>query len=377
MRTWFHTLLIGLMAAMLSACKDENAQNQNGAMTVEVSPPLREEIIEYDEYTGRFRASNRVEIRARVSGYLDEIRFKDGQRVKAGDVLFVIDQRPFRIALERAQAQYDIARKEFERYRKLRKTNAVSQQQLDERELRLREATAARDEALLNMEFTEVKSPIDGRVSRHRIDIGNLVTGGDMGAQLLTTVVTEDPIHFYVEASEKEILKYEQLAREGKRESSRNIRRKVAVKLINEDQFLHEGYIDFVDNEVDLNTGTIQGRAVLANPEGVLIPGIFGRMRIAGSGEYEAMLVPDRLIGTNQNRKFVYVVDDNNQVAMKPVETGPLHNEEYRVIRSGLSENDRIIQSGIARLRPGMAVNPQPAGQGNGAQAPGTPKQGQ
>lgn len=343
----------------LTACDDEDEKG-SGALPVTVSSPKRETLTEWDEYTGRFRAVDRVEIRARVSGYLDEIRFTDGQKVKKGDVLFVIDQRPFKIDVERAEAAHDLAKKEYARYQRLAKTSASSQQALDERYQGLREAKANLEQAQLNLEFTEIKTPIDGRVSRHLVDKGNLISGGDIAATLLTTVVMDDPIHFYFDASEQDLLKYTRLDQEGKRVSSRDKSRPVYVKLQDEIEFSHEGKMDFVDNEIDDSSGSIQGRAILANENGVLLPGLFGRLRLAGSGEYEAMLVPDEAIGSNQSQKIVFIVNKENMVEPKPVQLGPLHNGKWRIIRDGLSWDDRIVWAGVARVRPGMKVEPKP-----------------
>jgi RND family efflux transporter MFP subunit len=345
-------------ASVLSGCNDD--EKTAGAPPVTVSAPRREVLTEWDEYTGRFSAVDKVEIRARVSGYLDEIRFTDGQQVKAGDVLFVIDQRPFRIALDRAQAQRDLAQKEYDRYRRLAQTSASSQQALDERFQQLRDAKGAVEQARLNFQFTEVKSPIDGRVGRHLVDRGNLVSGGELGATLLTTVVSQDPIHFYFDASEQELLKYTRLNMEGKRTSSRDEAKPVEVMLQDEDRFVHKGTMDFVDNEIDRSTGSIQGRAIFENADGSLLPGLFGRLRIAGSGEYEAMLVPDEAVASNQSQRVVMVVNAENIIEPRPVVLGPLHNGKWRIVRSGVGPEDRIIWSGLAKVRPGMKVTPKP-----------------
>ena len=331
-----------------------------GGPPVSVSAPKKQTLTEWDEYTGRFQAVDRIEIRARVSGYLDAIRFADGQTVKKGDVLFVIDQRPFEIALERAESLHDLARKEYERSKTLRSSSAGSQQDLDRRFQQFREATAALDEAKLNMEFTEVKSPINGRVSRHLVDRGNLISGGDVGATLLTTVVSRNPIYFYFEASEQELLKYIRLDKDGKRESSRTQARPVYVKLQDEKDYIHQGVMDFVDNEIDRSSGSIQGRAVFENNDDTLLPGFFGRLRIAGSGEYEAMLIPDEAVASNQSQKIVYTVNADHAIEPRPVVLGPLYEGKWRIVRSGLSDSDQIVWSGLAKIRPGMQVTPMP-----------------
>lgn len=331
-----------------------------GAPPVTVSAPKKAHITEWDEYTGRFRAAEHVDIRARVSGYLEEIRFKDGQVVAKGDVLFIIDQRPFKIALDRAQAAFDLAEKDLNRTRDLRKTGNISQQDLDRRTQEYRAAKTALDDARLHMEFTEVKAPIAGRMGRTLIDAGNLVIGGDVNATLLTTIVSQNPIHFYFEASEQQLLKYIRLDHDGARISSRKEGRDVWVKLQDEKEFLHKGHMDFVDNEVDRSTGSIQGRAIFDNPDDVLLPGLFGRLKIAGSGAYDALLIPDEATATNQSQKIVFILDKDNVVTPHPVELGPLHEGQWRIVRSGLGPDDKIIWSGLAKIRPGMHVTPQP-----------------
>jgi RND family efflux transporter MFP subunit len=365
----YSKFIVPLIATLaLMACDDEQEQANQGPPAT-VGAPIIRRITEWDEFTGRFRAADRVEVRARVSGYLEAIKFEDGQKVNAGDTLFIIDQRPFKIALERAESRYELTRKEYERARTLRQKGAASQQDEDQRFNELREAKANLEEARLNLQFTEVKSPIEGRVSRHQVDVGNLVSGSESNATLLTTVVDDDPVQFYFEASEQELLKYVRLEQEGKRESSRTAERDMFVKLQDEKEFKHQGKINFVDNEVDRTTGTIQAYAVIDNPYGVLVPGLFGRARMAGSGEYQATLVPDNVIGTNQTVKFVYVVNNENMVEQRPVEVGPLHEDGLRIIRSGLNKDDRVVMAGIMMIRPGMKVTPQE----QGAQPAATP----
>lgn len=328
-------------------------------MSVEVSKPLFKRLVEWDEYAGRFQASEKVEIRARVSGYLQKIHFQDGEKVKKDQILFTIDQRPFMIALDRAESQLVRATREYDRTKSLRKTRMISEQELDNDFQELRDAKANLNQAKLNLEFTEVKSPIAGRVSRNRVDVGNLITGGESGTTLLTTVVSIDPINFYIETSERDVLKYIELDKAGFRESSRTRARPAYVKLQDEDDFVHQGYIDFVDNEIDPATGTLETRAVFDNKDELLLPGIFGRMRIAGSQEYEAMLVPERAIGINQTLKFVYIVNADNKIEPRTVKTGPLHAREWRIIRQGLKPDDRVVTSGLTILRPGLPVNAQ------------------
>lgn len=373
--TWRTTLVLAFSTLLIAGCNEDKQKPPEaaGAMPVKVGSAVKKHLTEWDEFTGRFRASERVEVRARVSGYLSEVRFADGQRVHKDDVLFVIDQRPFKIALDRADAAYELARKVYERAKVLRESKAISQQELETREQEFRSAKAALDEARLNMEFTEVKAPVSGRTSRRMVDVGNLVNGNDAGATLLTTVVSEDPIYFYFEASEQDLLKYTRLDKSGERESSRTNHRPLYVKLQDEKDFVHVGKMDFVDNEIDKETGTLEARAEFPNADGTLLPGTFGRARIAGSGDYEATLVPDDIIGTNQTQKFVYVVNADNVLEPHPVTLGPLHENNMRIIRNGLKPEDKIVMGGITMLHPGMKVSPMPMEQAAAAGMPAAP----
>lgn len=345
-----------IVTLLLSACFDTTEQpRMPSVLEVKVASPIRQELIEWDVYAGRFRAVDEVEIRARVSGYLHEVKFKDGQLVTKGDVLFVIDQRPFQYAVDSAKAQFELAKKELTRAKRLRQSNAIAQQELDKRLLELNIAKAALDRAELDLTFTKVRSPISGRVSRNLITEGNLVNGSDVNSTLLTTVVSIDPIHFYFDASERELLRYLRLDRLGLRETSRTKAHPVAVQLQDEQDFPHQGYMDFVDNRIDMNTGTIQGRALIENPGGFIHPGTFGRIRVPGSAKYKAVLIPDSLIGTNQSYRFVYVVE-NGQVTARNVKLGRLYKNHWRIIQEGLKANDQLIARSIQLVRPGMPV---------------------
>jgi multidrug efflux system membrane fusion protein len=354
---FYYSLLFLLTLASGCSKPIEQAQQQS-APEVDVSLPIQAVITQWDEYTGRFAAVNQAEIRARVSGYLQQTKFKDGQDVKKGDVLFVIDQRSFKIALKSAESRFDLAKKELERGKDLRSKNSLSQEEVDRRTNEYQLAWAALENAKLEMEFTEVKSPIDGVVSRDYVNEGNLVTGGASGATLLTTVVSINPIHFYFDAGERDLLKYIRLSQSDKRESSRTKSNPVQIRLQDEQEFRHLGVMDFVDNQVDQGTGTIQGRAILDNPGGFILPGIFGRMRLLSQENVAVTLVPDISVGTDQSRKFVYVVTSENKIERKFVSLGELHTQDLRIITEGLLPDDNIIVNGMMRARPGAVVSP-------------------
>jgi len=350
--------LLFLAFLMLAGCSDQGSETQQKpAPEVDVSQPIQAVITVWDEYTGRFAAVNQAQIRARVSGYLQKTNFKDGQVVKKDDVLFVIDQRSFKIALKSAESRFDLAKKELDRGKDLRSKNSLSQEEVDRRTNEYQLAWSALEHAKLEMEFTEVKSPINGVVSRDYVTEGNLVTGGDSGATLLTTVVSVDPIHFYFDAGERDLLKYIRLSQSDKRESSRTKSNPVKIRLQDEQDFSHLGVMDFVDNQVDQGTGTIQGRAILDNPGGYILPGIFGRIRLLSQENVSVMLVPDTIVGTDQSRKFIYVVTNDNKIERKFVSLGELHTQQLRIITEGLSPDDNILVNGMMRARPGATVS--------------------
>jgi len=337
-----------------------------------VALPKVETIVDWDEYTGRFEAVERVEISARVSGYLEKVLFEHGQLVPAGTPLFVIDQRPFQISLEAARADLDAAKaratranREAERARSLRESRAISQEEFENRQSQVaetvalvRRAQAAVDRAELDLEFTTVKSPIAGRVSTDLVNRGNLINGGTTNATVLTVVLSEDPIYFSFDISESKFLKYSRLYFQGDRPSSRDAPNPVRVRLLDEDEFIHRGVMNFVDNELDPTSGTLRGRAIISNPNGFLQPGQFGRLRLLGSGEYDAIMVPDDIVQSEQSQKFIYFVDEKNTVGRKFVELGPMY-EGLRVIKKGLDARDRVVLSGFHRIRPGTQVAPQ------------------
>jgi multidrug efflux system membrane fusion protein len=337
-----------------------------------VSQAVAREVVEWDEYTGRLEAVQSVDIRARVSGYLQSVHFTDGTMVKKGALLFVIDPRPYqaelnrtRASLEQAIARHERTQKDLARAQQLVKSRAVSEEEVDSRAADQREAReavqAARAEvdiARLNVEFTEVRAPISGRIGRHLVTQGNLINGGTAESTLLATIVSLEPIYCYFEADERSYLKYVRLSRTGERPSSREVRNPAALALANETGFPHQGYIDFVDNRLDPNTGTMTGRAVFPNPDLLLTPGLFARVRIPGSGKYTALLLPDEAIGTDQTQRFAYVVNGQDTVEYRRVELGPLI-DGLRVVRSGLQPEDWVIVNGVQRVRPGARVDPE------------------
>jgi RND family efflux transporter MFP subunit len=363
-----------LLAAALAiaACRGRQPEAPPPPKVTVVQPVARE-ITEWDEFTARLEAVDSVEVRPRVGGYLQSIHFQDGAVVNKGDLLFQIDPRPYEAALRRAEADVELAtarlalaRKNFARAADLLASHAISQEESDIRESNVKQAEASLEEARgavdaarLDVEFTRVSAPVAGRVGRKLVTEGNLINGG-AGTQgtLLTTIVSLDPIYAYFDADEGSFLKYSRLARTGQRPSSRDYHNPVHVALADEEGFPHPGVMDFVDNQVDRGTGTIVGRAVLPNPDLSLIPGMFARLRLPGSGQYRAILLPDEAVGSDQSQKFVYLVDAESKVQYRTVTTGPLV-DGLRVVREGLSPEDWVVVAGLQRVRPGIAVDAQ------------------
>jgi multidrug efflux system membrane fusion protein len=335
---------------------------------VTVASPLQKVITEWDEYTGRFVAMATVEVRARVSGFIDSIHFKDGQIVKQGDLLFVIDPRPYKIAveqakadLERARAKLEIANLDVQRATPLVSNQTLTQREFDTRRSTQRDAAggvasleASLKQAELNFEWTEVRAPISGRISDTRVDAGNLISGGQSGATPLTVIVSIDPIRFVFDGSEEDFLRYMRLAAAGGRPSSRDAQNPVSVRLADETDYKHQGRMDFVDNVLNPKSGTIRGRAIFDNKDGLLTPGYFGRLRLFG-GQHDAILVPDSAIASDQASKIIFTVADDGTVGTKRVELGPMVGG-LRVVRSGLAATDRIVIDGLQRARPGQKV---------------------
>jgi RND family efflux transporter MFP subunit len=342
------------------------------APPVDVVKPLARPIVEFDVYTGRFEAVDRVEIRSQVSGYLERVGFADGEIVQQGALLFVIDQRTFRAEISRAEAavaaaeaQRDLAQIELERATTLAARNVGSIQDVDRATATMSGAMAQvaiaeaeLRQARLNLDFTEIRAPITGQMSNRKVDPGNLVVGGSNNATLLSTIVSIDPMHFVFTASEADFLRYSRLSGSGDRLGGLSTPYKVEVRLMDEDSFVHQGTLDFVDNQIDPNSGTIVARAKLANPDRFFVPGTFGRIRLAGSGEFEALLIPDEAVIADQARKIVMVVDAEGTVSPRPVTLGALH-KGLRVVKGGLSPDDRVVVAGIQRARPGAKVSAQ------------------
>lgn len=351
------TMLLFLsLCCFLVSCGNSPNSAAPEPFEVDVALPLKKKIIEWDEYTGRFQAIEEVDVRSRVTGYLNEIKFTDGQIVKKGDVLFIIDPRPFQYAFERATAELELARKQYDRAIKLQKSSFISAETIDQRYKEMETAQTLVEEAKLNLEFTQVTSPITGRISRYFVSVGNLVSMNDT---VLTRVVSFDPIHFYFEISQNDLLKYLRLAKEKKLPEANNYLTQILIKLQDEKDFTHKGTIDFVDNVVDKGTGTILERAIVPNPDGLIYPGLFGRGRVEGSGEYEAILLPDTAINTDQTRKYVYVADEHNKVQRVYIELGQLRDSGFYIINSGLKGNERVVVNGIQRIRlPEQEIKP-------------------
>jgi RND family efflux transporter MFP subunit len=361
-------------AAVLAGCDeapDAAAQAQGAAQPppeVTVATPLVRRLTEWDELTGRFEAVQRVEIRARVDGYLQEIGFEDGQIVEAGQVLFVVDPRPYEAARDRikatiadAEAQLKLAELEQGRTAQLVETSATARARLDQRnaELQAAEASLAAAQAQLrdaelNVGFTKVTAPFRGRISDRRVDVGNLVSD----QTLLTTIVQLDPIYLVFDMSESDFLAYQRAVLEGELPSTRDRKTIVAAHLVDEEEWTHEGTMDFVDNVVDEGTGTVRGRAVFPNPDNLITPGQFGRIRIPGSPLYDALLVPDAAIVTDQSRKQLLVVNADNKVEPRVIRPGPSQPGGLRIVRRGIAPEDRFVIGGLLRARPGIVVSP-------------------
>jgi len=358
--------------ALTGVATSAHAQGGPPAFPVTVAPPLSEHIKTWDEYPGRFEAFQRVELMPRVSGYVDQVNFKEGSDVKFGDLLFTLDKRPFEIAVEaakaevaRAHAQVEFAKADLERAAPLVESKALSEQVYEQRkstlgvaEAQVMSAAAQLKAAELNLEWTEVRAPISGRISDKKIDVGNLVIGGQVNATLMATIVSTDPIHFVFDTSEADYLRYQRLSQAGQRDSSPNTPTPVRLKLADESDWSHQGTMDFIDNAFNQHSGTLRGRAVIQNKDGLLTPGVFARLALY-AGDIDAFLIPDDAIVSDQAHKIVYTVNADNVIVATPVELGQIY-EGLRVIKSGLKADDRVVIEGVANpaIRPGTKVAP-------------------
>lgn len=367
-------LAFGVVFFSLQGCgerRNADSARKRKAVAVTVAKPVTRKIVEWDEHTGRFSAVESVEVRARVSGYIQSIHFREGAMVNKGDLLFVIDPRPFEAALEqaegeerRAEAQQHLAITKMERKRALLQEKAVSQEDFDERMTEARQAAGqlqaakgAVAAARLNLKFTQVRSPVKGRIGRILVTVGNLITGGAGNATLLTRIVSLDPIYFLFDVDERTYQKYVRLVRRDKGGTFRATLRPVYAKLATEETFGHKGRLDFVDSLIDPNTGTILMRAVFPNPKMFIAPGMFGRLKVPSSKEHEVVMIPGIAVTRDQSVEFVYAVDKNNVVERRDIKLGPTACG-LRIVRKGLNGEETIITEGIQSVRPGVTVEP-------------------
>jgi RND family efflux transporter MFP subunit len=360
------------MALLAALALDACAKTEKPAPTpvVTVSKPLVKDVTDWDDFVGRFEAVDQVDVRPRVSGYLTQIGFKDGELVKKGQTLFVIDPRPYQAVLDQAKAQVQRAeatqtnaRTALERGKTLLAARAISQEEFDTRQAAalqagadLAAAQANARNAALNVGFTRVTAPLSGRVSDRRVAIGNLVNADNT---VLTTIVSLDPIRFSFDGSEQLYLKYQRDNRGGARKSSRDASNPVLIRLQDENEYRWKGHMDFVDNSLSSGSGTIRGRAVVSNPGSFLTPGMFGHLRLLGSAPYRALLVPDQAVTSDQTSQIVYVMADDGTVRQQTVDTGPVV-DGLRVIKTGLKDTDTVIIEGLTRVRPGVKAKAVP-----------------
>jgi RND family efflux transporter MFP subunit len=382
MRDWHGRLALAVTGALLftalasTGCDRPEARDEGKGQTaaqvaaVSVSRPIVEDVIEWDEYTGRFDAVDTVDVRARVSGYLDEVAFKDGQMVEKGALLFVIDPRPFervrdqaRAELAQAQTKSDNLVSDVERGKPLLERRIMSEKTYEDRANLLREAQAAVKvaeakvaSAELELSFTRMTAPISGRTSRASISQGNWVSAGILSnPTVLTTIVSQDPIHIYFDVSENNYIKYKRLAERGETKSAASPGASVEIALPDETSFVHKGQLDFIDNRLDAGTATLRVRAEVENKAQLFSPGMFARVRLAGSGKAPAVLLPDEAIATDQGSKYVLVVADDGAVSRKTVRLGPLSGG-LRIVREGLAAADWVVVRGLQLARPGQKV---------------------
>lgn len=360
-----------LLSAMLVGCDEGVAQNAvPQAPAVSAADVVVKSISQWDSFNGRIEAVESVQLRPRVSGYIDKVNYTDGQEVKKGEVLFTIDDRTYRAALEQAQAtlaraktQASLAQSEASRTDKLINTNLVSREEWEQRrsaaaqaQADIRAAQAAVDAAQLNLDFTKVTAPIDGRASRALITSGNLVTAGD-SASVLTTLVSQKTVYVYFDVDESTYLHYQNLARSGQGASSNHLALPVEIGLVGEDGYPHQGKVDFLDNQLTPSTGTIRMRAILDNAQRQFTPGLFARVRLPGSAEFKATLIDDKAVLTDQDRKYVYIVDKEGKAQRRDITPGRLA-AGLRIVQKGLNPGDKVIVDGLQKVfMPGMPVN--------------------
>ena len=370
LRTTALGVMLALSVAVISGCSGQAAETgMPPPPEVSAAPVLVKQISQWDDFSGRVEAVENVDLRPRVSGYIDRVNYEEGQEVRKGDVLFTIDSRSYRAELARAQAdlararsQAELGRSEAARAKKLSELQAISTESYEQRRSAAAEAQAnvaaaqaAVDAARLNLEFTQVRAPISGRAGRALVTAGNLVSAGD-SASVLTTLVSLDKMHVHFDTDERTFLHYAELARKGQRPSENGAGVPVQVGLVGEEGFPHTGVVDFLDNQVDPATGTIRARALLDNADRAFTPGLFARVRVLGSGEFKAMLVDDKAVLTDQDRKYVYVVDAKGQAQRKDVQLGRTA-DGLRIVESGLAAGDKVIVSGVQKVfMPGMPV---------------------
>ncbi|WP_159514043.1 MULTISPECIES: efflux RND transporter periplasmic adaptor subunit [Enterobacter] len=374
-KTWgnYHLNALGgmLLSVLLVGCDNSVAQNAAPpAPAVSAADVVVKSISQWDSFNGRIEAVESVQLRPRVSGYIDKVNYTDGQEVKKGEVLFTIDDRTYRAALEQAQAnlaraktQASLAQSEANRTDKLVNTNVVSREEWEQRrsaatqaQADIRAAQAAVDAAQLNLDFTKVTAPIDGRASRALITSGNLVTAGDT-ASVLTTLVSQKTVYVYFDVDESTYLHYQNLARSGQGASSNHTALPVEIGLTGEEGYPHQGKVDFLDNQLTPSTGTIRMRALLDNAQRQFTPGLFARVRLPGSAEFKATLIDDKAVLTDQDRKYVYIVDKEGKAQRRDITPGRLA-DGLRIVRQGLNPGDKVIVEGLQKVfMPGMPVN--------------------
>ena len=348
-------LTVGLLA---TGCSQKSTEQAPPPPAVTVAPVEQKNIVEWSEFTGHTEPVQSVDIRPRTSGYIEQVDFQSGQLVKKGDVLFVIDPRLYQATFDQRQAEYEQAKSEAARTTKLLANNAISAEDAEARKSRAEVAKAALDSARLDLEFTQVRAPIDGRVSRALLTEGNYVSGNAGSASLLTTVVSVNPVYVYANIDEDTLLKFNNLVYSKKLGVTDDGKIPVELQLADESDFPHKGYIESFDNRLDPNTGSILLRAVFPNDDDRIVPGLFARIRIPLSELHPVLLVDERAIGTDQANKFVLTLTSTNTVQYQAVELGPLVDGK-RIVRSGLTVGEKIVVNGLSHVRPGMTVTPE------------------